>query len=323
MTDPEARPLVTIVIPTHDRPHLVDRAVLSALAQDEPAVEVIVVDDASTEPYRPSVSDQRLRTVRIDESGGANAARNVGLAHARGEWVTFLDDDDELYPHMVRASLDTAFRSDLPPPISVLTAIEVVDERGAVTEVRLPVTMPKGRHYSLEPAPEDRTFLTQNTLVVRTDVIRSIGGWDRDIRTWDHDDLFLRLNQSSSLVGADVVTYRMHEHSGPRSRKDTLWSARSIERTLSKHRETFRRHRRRRAKMTASAGMYYLRAGRWGPAVAATSRALLIDPFRPKLLAWWAASLLGPRLAPRVGHGLRRMRLPTDRDGLGKGVTST
>jgi glycosyltransferase involved in cell wall biosynthesis len=322
MTDPQARPLVTIVIPTHDRPHLVDRAVLSALAQDEPAVEVIVVDDASTTPYRPSVSDQRLRTVRIDESDGANAARNVGLAHARGEWITFLDDDDELYPHMVRASLDTASRSDLPPPVSILTAMEVVDEGGAVTEVRLPVTMPKGRHYSLEPAPEGRTFLTQNALLVRTDVIRSIGGWDRDIRTWDHDDLFLRLNPASSLAGADVVTYRMHEHSGPRSHKDTLWSALSIERTLQKHRDTFRQHRRRRAKMTASAGMYYLRAGRWGPAVAATSKAVLIDPLRPKLLGWWVASLFGPRLALRLGGALRRLRRLPDRNDLRRGATS-
>jgi glycosyltransferase involved in cell wall biosynthesis len=322
MTGPKGGPLVTIVIPTHDRPHLVERAVQSALAQDERSVEVIVVDDGSTTPYRPSVSDERLRIFRRHESGGGNAARNVGLAHARGEWITFLDDDDELHPHMVRASLEVAARSDLPPPISVLTAIEVVDEGGSVIDVRLPVTMPRGRHYSLEHAPEGRTFLTQNTLLVPVAVIRAIGGWDEVIRTWDHDDLFLRLNPASSLVGADVVTYRMHAHSGPRVHENTLRSALSIERTLQKHRDTFRQHRRRRAKMTASAGMYYLRAGRWGPAVAATSKAVLIDPLRPKLLGWWVASLLGPRLALRLGGALRRLRRLPDRNDLRRGATS-
>jgi glycosyltransferase involved in cell wall biosynthesis len=323
MIEKDARPKVTIVIPTHDRPHLVDRAVHSALAQDQHDIEVIVVDDGSTPPYRPSISDERLRVLRSDESKGGNGARNLGLAHARGEWITFLDDDDELYPHMVRASLEAAARSTLPPPISVLTAIEVVDEAGGVTDVRLPVTMPKGRHYSLERAPEGRTFLTQNTLLVRVDLIRAIGGWDQGIRTWDHDDLFLRLNPASSLVGTDVTTYRMHTHSGPRVHEDTLRSALSIERTLRKHRDTFRHYRRRRAKLTASAGMYYLRAGRWGPAVAATSRAMLIDPFRPKLLGWWVASMLGPRIALPLGRAMRRMRGAPDRDELERRVTTT
>jgi len=321
MIEKDARPQVTIVIPTHDRPHLVDRAVRSSLAQDQASVEVIVVDDGSMPPYGPSVPDERLRVFRLDESKGGNAARNLGLAHARGEWITFLDDDDEMYPHMVRTSLEAAARSTLPPPISVLTAIEVVDEAGSVVNVRLPVTMPKGRHYSLERAPEGRTFLTQNTLLVRVDLIREIGGWDESIRTWDHDDLFLRLNPASSLVGVDVTTYRMHTHSGPRVHEDTLRSAISIERTLRKHRDTFRRHRRRRAKMTASAGMYYLRSGRWGPAVAATTRAVLIDPLRPKLLGWWFACLLGPRLALPLGRAVRRVRGVPGRDELERRVT--
>lgn len=308
MTWTGTRPRVTIVIPTHDRPHLVDRAVRSALAQDEERVEVIVVDDGSSPPFRPALSDERLRVLRHEESKGGNAARNLGLAHARGEWITFLDDDDELLPHMVRASLETAARSTLPPPVSVLTAIEVVDEAGRVVEVRRPVTMPKGRHYSLERAPEGRTFLTQNTLLVRVDLLRDVGGWDENIRTWDHDDLFLRLNPASSLAGSDVSTYRMYAHGGPRVHENTLRSAISIERTLRKHRPIFRRYRRRRAKLTGSAGMYYLRAGRWGPAVAATSRAVLIDPFRPKLLGWWFASLLGPRVALPLGRAMRRLR---------------
>ncbi len=126
MQDPE----VTVVITTRDRPALVARAVESALAQTLQAIEVIVVDDASAEPLRLARADTRLQIIRRTSSTGVCAARNAGLSVARGRWVTFLDDDDELVPDMLETSLRAARASELPPPVAVLAGIEELDPDG-------------------------------------------------------------------------------------------------------------------------------------------------------------------------------------------------
>lgn len=93
-------PLVSIVIPTHNRAGLLERAVRSAVNQTYPSIEVIVVDDCSTDHTREAVEAwqkdcDRIRYVRLDAPSGANAARNRGIREARGEFIVGLDDDDQ------------------------------------------------------------------------------------------------------------------------------------------------------------------------------------------------------------------------------------
>ena len=76
--------VATIVIPTHDRPGLLERAVASALAQTTPDLQVVVVDDGSTPPVRLPSPDPRLQVVRNPRPLGPSAARNLGLKAAAG-----------------------------------------------------------------------------------------------------------------------------------------------------------------------------------------------------------------------------------------------
>jgi len=86
-------PDVTVVIPVHDRPEALNRALMSVLAQESPAsIEILVIDDASTVPV--SVERQGVRVVRHPVNRGAAGARNTGMREARGEFIAFLDSDD-------------------------------------------------------------------------------------------------------------------------------------------------------------------------------------------------------------------------------------
>lgn len=89
-------PRVSVVIPTFNRADNVERAVNSALEQTERSVEVLVIDDGSTDetPGRFVDPPERVRYVR-KPNGGASSARNVGLRRAQGEWIALLDSDDE------------------------------------------------------------------------------------------------------------------------------------------------------------------------------------------------------------------------------------
>ena len=286
-------PHVSIVIPTRDRPGLVSRAVASALAQTVRPVEVLVVDDGSVEPVRPP-DDARVRVIRQERPRGPCAARNLAMAAARGSWITFLDDDDELEPDMLEVSLRAAGQSALPAPVAVLSGIDVLAADGRLLERRLPVTLPRGRRYFLED-DQHRSFLTHNTLVAPLEVIRRIGGWDETLPAWEHDDLFLRLNAVCSIQGVDTVTYRMAAGAIPRLSKDLLARAIGIERTLAKHGAVLAANPERHAYLLGALGLAYLRAGRWAPSIVATSRSLLRRP-RARACGWWLASLAGPRI---------------------------
>ena len=98
-----ARPRLSVVIPTHNRPDLVRRLVrnlweigLEEFDLGPEGLEVIVVDDSSTPPLE--LEDKRCRTVRLDTSSGQSRARNAGAREARGRLIAFADDDTILLP---------------------------------------------------------------------------------------------------------------------------------------------------------------------------------------------------------------------------------
>ncbi|MBS1816595.1 MAG: glycosyltransferase family 2 protein [Acidobacteria bacterium] len=103
-------PLVSIVIPTFNRASLVTRAIESLLAQTYGPLDVIVVDDGSTDDtaaaLAPYVARRQVRVVRHPSNLGATAAKNAGLDAVRGDYASILDSDDELVPEAVQTIMD-------------------------------------------------------------------------------------------------------------------------------------------------------------------------------------------------------------------------
>ena len=97
---------VSVIIPTYNRANLVCRAIDSALAQTHPDIEIIVVDDGSTDDTaeRLAIYDQRIRVIR-QPNAGVGAARNSGIALAGGEFIAFLDSDDDWLPWKLSAQI--------------------------------------------------------------------------------------------------------------------------------------------------------------------------------------------------------------------------
>jgi len=97
--------LVSIIIPTYRRLNDLRYAVASALAQTHTNIEVIVVADGPDPEVRAAFAglDRRLNYLELDTNRGPAAARNAGVRASRGEWLTFLDDDDTLLPEKVAA----------------------------------------------------------------------------------------------------------------------------------------------------------------------------------------------------------------------------
>jgi glycosyltransferase involved in cell wall biosynthesis len=285
----------TIIIPTHDRPDLLERAVASALAQTVRDLQVVVVDDGSAEPVRFERPDPRLLVLRNPRALGASAARNLGLQAAAGRWVTFTDDDDELLPDMVQVSLQAAERSTLPGPVAVLSGVDVVDAHGRVVETRRAATVAR-QAPPYRQAPDDGFAQDANTLFAPTEVLRSMGGWDETIKGWEMDDLLIRLVQHCSIQAAPRITYRRYRHGGLRKSGGAALAPDGGRLVLRKHRRFYQAHPQLHGRQLAILGTSYIRNGRWWPAVRAMTTSLRVDPGRPKAFAQWVGALTGPRL---------------------------
>lgn len=176
--------LVSIVMPVRNRPKLVVEAIQSVLQQDMPHFELIVVDDGSTDETAEVVeriadSDPRVRLVR-GFGEGVCAARNAGIQHATAEWLAFLDSDNTWNPDHLGSALRGLISRDARVGYS---AVEFRSEDGS-------------RYLDFEGTLSHLSmanYVDMNTLVVRTELALSIGGFSRDLRRMVDWDLVLRL----------------------------------------------------------------------------------------------------------------------------------
>ncbi|MBW4517919.1 MAG: glycosyltransferase [Timaviella obliquedivisa GSE-PSE-MK23-08B] len=271
-------PLLSIIIPTHNRPQLVQRAVQSALEQTAKEIEVIVVDDASTEPViLPSQSN--LKLIRLQPGRGGAGARNVGTEAAQGRWVTYLDDDDRLLPHMASVSLQALLTTTFSPPIAIISGIEVINTQGKVLRVRTPPSVRlKGCHFALEDLEPQYSYNTKQTMVVERAIIQKIGGWDETFRSRVHSELFLRLNSACSILGLPIVTYQLYSHDADRVSRNGILRQESFRRLITKHQTAFRAHPKRFASFILEHAHSSYRMGQKQAAISSLLWALRIHP---------------------------------------------
>jgi glycosyltransferase involved in cell wall biosynthesis len=135
--------IVSVVIPTRGRPELVERAVRSALAQTLRRIEVIVVidgEDRVTELTLAAMArhDARLKVLPLSTRVGGSDARNRGVQAATGEWIAFLDDDDEWLAGKLEAQLDVVMQSRAPIIIGTCKMIARTPRRDYVWPRRMP-----------------------------------------------------------------------------------------------------------------------------------------------------------------------------------------
>ncbi|WP_169930371.1 glycosyltransferase [Pseudidiomarina aestuarii] len=179
-------PLVSVYMPTHNRVELLKRSVESVLAQSYPAIELIVVDDASSDGTwqyltRLAATDARVSVLRNETPAGACVARNKALAIARGYYVTGLDDDDEMLPDRIQLLVE-AYRDDYAFTTSGYWW---------VTETRAKATMCRRQVITLEQQL-DANYATNQVLTTRERML-AIGGFDEALVSLQDWDCFTRL----------------------------------------------------------------------------------------------------------------------------------
>jgi glycosyltransferase involved in cell wall biosynthesis len=225
---------VSVVIPTRDRWPLLKQTLRGALAQEGVAHEVIVVDDGSADetPVRlGEVGDRRLRLVRHERSRGVSAARNSGIAEARGEWLAFLDDDDLWSPHKLRVQVDAAHSREA--TFSYVAAV-VLDERGMPVEV-LPA--PDAEDPVELVLPRNVIPASGSNVLASAAAVREAGGFDEGLSHFEDWDLWLRLAQTGPAAACTDVLMAYVQHEGSMMLSDKRGLVTQFERLAEKHRD--------------------------------------------------------------------------------------
>lgn len=189
-------PLVTVIIPTVNRVHLIERALISACNQTIRDIEILVCDDASTDATRDVVRsfqkrDSRIELLCLSENQGAAAARNLGLKAFRGKYVAFLDSDDEWLPEKLEHQVE--HMNSKPEEVGVCFCGARIIKNGDPDRPILYIPKREWELDTLRQFVNGRIMFLTPTILFRSSCLKKVGVMVREMRRNQDMEFLLRL----------------------------------------------------------------------------------------------------------------------------------
>jgi hypothetical protein len=192
-------PLVSVIIPTYNRADTVRRSIDSALEQSYRPIEVIVVDDGSTDATRNLLEKYGDRIVFTHQkNGGPSVARNTGVGLARGEFIAFLDSDDTWSPTKIARQVRLLLAGGERVPCCICNASLIDgDESNTTTFAVSEVMSGLQEGFWMNPAPiiATRFILFNQVVMIRRAAFEKVGGYKPQMRLLEDHDIAFRLAQ--------------------------------------------------------------------------------------------------------------------------------
>jgi glycosyltransferase involved in cell wall biosynthesis len=282
-------PEVTVVVATKDRPSVIPRALESVRAQGGVTTETIVVDDGSSPAAASELREAcerlaEIRLLRLEASRGPSAARNAGLAVARGRFFCTLDDDNEFCSGKLEAQVSMLNAAGTSDAVSV-TGVELLAE-GRAPEQSFP-RLPGPRRLDGVRSPLSilPAGVFVHTYLLPTDLMRRVGSYEENLRWGEHTELFLRLRRIATFLGVDAIGTRVHRGTELRhASRDWHAKAEGIRRIMELHADDFRAAPSMRAEWLDVLGVTLLREDRRAEATRAFASAAAARPLRVSAL---------------------------------------
>lgn len=212
-SDRTSYPLVSVIIPAFNCKDCIDRAIGSVLAQNYRPIEVIVVDDGSTDgtgekvkTYGPSV-----RLVPQDNTGPA-AARNRGIGESNGEFIAFLDADDEWLPRRLERCMEPMLRDENVGMTYCWTFRQFPDGRRIIRNLRAE------QQWSFPRILWRSALQHTSATICRRSVLGRVGCFDATLKTREDRDLWIRMSEESEVAAIEEPLSIQHVREGSASR---------------------------------------------------------------------------------------------------------
>lgn len=289
-------PTVSVIIPTYNREEFVVKAIGSVLNQTFRDLEVLVIDDGSTDNTREALETYapKIRYV-YQQNGGVSAARNTGIKLARGEWLAFLDSDDEWRPEYLFRQIEKA--GEIPGICMQTTNCSFIGLDGqAQSYFEINGSLAKFRGKTYLPLEDPFCFIVKHgpwqvgATIMRSAAVRKAGMFDTTLKISEDYDLMARvgLQGAFGLLREELVVIHRRRESNPcltkQAQENIIESRESNRRMYEKLREieTLSRRQQRAVDEVLSAnrrgvGNLLLEMGRVKEAREAYRSAILFD----------------------------------------------
>lgn len=206
--------MVSVVIPTHNRSDLIARAIKSVQNQTYKDLEIIIVSDGSTDDTKSVVEslaqdDNRMRFIEYHPAKGGNVARNTGIEASNGEYIAFLDDDDEWLPEKLEKQV-AVMESDASVGL-VYTGVRIIYVNEKVSyNSKSRVCGDLSKTILL-----DNYIGTTSTVMLKKSLISKTGMFDVELRALQDYDLWIRVCQHCNVgvVPEELINYYNYTNS--------------------------------------------------------------------------------------------------------------
>jgi glycosyltransferase involved in cell wall biosynthesis len=228
-------PSVSVIIPTYNREKYIERAIRSVQAQDFPNIEIIVVDDGSTDNTSQVVKkiatvDSRISLVVHEKSKGAQVARNTGIRNAKGERIAFLDSDDEWLPGSLSKRLCAVEKQKADVVYSACLSVKYPDTDLKPFYVP-PLSGMVYREMLRRPGPMFQSLL------VKKSALEKIGYLDESIVSYQEWDTAIQLAKQFTFEFVPEPTFIYYRHQSETISKDALKEASGYEQIFNKYQD--------------------------------------------------------------------------------------
>jgi glycosyltransferase involved in cell wall biosynthesis len=279
-------PTVTVVIPAWRAAETIARAVRSVLAQSVPVLEVLVVDDGSPDDIAAALAGfpESVRVIR-QPNGGASAARNRGLDEARGEWIAFLDADDEWLPGRLERQFEAVQQH---PEVRFVASKYLLRPLDGADKLAGPLRRTTGRVLRLEGAEAfDFAVNCWTGAILIHNAAIGVHRFRTDLRTAEDREFWLRMVLEEPAFALAEPLAIHHVRANSLSNSDIDDDCRNMLRLVELHASGIGPEAvaHWRAVVHRRAASVHLAEGRRGPARKAAFTRLRLEPL--VLEAWW------------------------------------
>jgi glycosyltransferase involved in cell wall biosynthesis len=287
-------PKVSVIIPTYNRAHLIDKAIKSVLNQTYQDYEIIVVDNASTDNTKEVVkgfNNFKIRYIYYCDNRGSSVARNIGIRASHGEYIALLDSDDEWLPEKLDRQVEV-LQNESPEVGVVYSDVLYIDENSKNMNRKL--RNPKKEGYIYEDLLGGNCVGTPSALLIKKECFHRFGLFDDLLKYHEDWDMWIRIAKYYRFVFIEVplVKYRLHSNRISENLELTIIASNRI---LAKYTNELKKRRGVHSKIYFNIGNIFCHIGKTKEGQRYLFRAISLYPFCIRYYICVFGSLFGPK----------------------------